>query len=161
VDSVAIHDHDEEAGRWRALYARRLPGMQNDPLAALLGLAGRHDIISFAGGLPDPTTFRVEKLSEAARQVMLDAPGVALQYGPTPGLPQTREWFCAYLARHEGVTTAPEAVMVTSGGVEALDLLNKISRSSRPRKMGAATCASATAMWRWTTWRKACVAWAR
>jgi 2-aminoadipate transaminase len=125
VDSVAIQD--EEAGRWRELYARRVPGMQNDALATLLGLAGRHDVISFAGGLPDPATFRADKLGEVARQVMLDAPGVALQYGPTPGLPQTREWFLSYLARHEGTQTAGrEAVMVTSGGVEALDLLNKI-----------------------------------
>jgi 2-aminoadipate transaminase len=100
--------------------------MQNDAIATLLGLAGRHDVISFAGGLPDPTTFRADKLGEAARHVMRDAPGVALQYGPTTGLPQAREWFCAYLARREGVTTAPEAVMVTSGGIEALDLLNKI-----------------------------------
>jgi 2-aminoadipate transaminase len=125
VDSVAIQD--EEAGRWRELYARRVPGMQNDALATLLGLAGRHDVISFAGGLPDPATFRADKLGEVARQVMLGAPGVALQYGPTPGLPQTREWFLSYLARHEGTQTAGrEAVMVTSGGVEALDLLNKI-----------------------------------
>ena len=122
MDSVAIQD--EEAGRWRALYACRLPGMQNDALATLLGLAGRHDVISFAGGLPDPATFLEHKLGQVARQVMLDTPGLALQYGPTPGLPQTREWFLSYLARHEGATTAPEAVMVTSGGVEALDLLN-------------------------------------
>src|SRR5919204_3668566 len=124
MDSVAIHD--EEAGRWRALYARRLSGMQNDALVTLLGLAGRHDVISFAGGLPDPSTFRADKLGEVARQVMLEAPGVALQYGPTPGLPQVREGFLSHLARHEGVTTAPEAIMVTSGGIEALDLLNKI-----------------------------------
>jgi 2-aminoadipate transaminase len=124
VDSVATHG--EEAGRWRELYARRVPGMQNDALATLLGLAGRHDVISFAGGLPDPATFLEHKLGEVARQVMLDAPGVALQYGPTPGLPQTREWFLSYLAHHEGVTLEREAVMVTSGGVEALDLLNKI-----------------------------------
>ena len=52
MDSVAIQD--EETSRWRELYARRLPGMQNDALATLLGLAGRHDVISFAGGLPDP-----------------------------------------------------------------------------------------------------------
>jgi 2-aminoadipate transaminase len=125
VDSIATHG--EDAGRWRELYARRLPGMQNDALATLLALAGRHDVISFAGGLPDPATFRADKLGEVARQVMLDAPGVALQYGPTPGLPQTHEWFLSYLARHEGTQTAGrQAVMVTSGGVEALDLLNKI-----------------------------------
>jgi 2-aminoadipate transaminase len=124
VDSIAIQD--EETGRRRELYARRLPGMQNDALVTLLGLAGRHDVISFAGGLPDPATFLEHRLSEVARQVMVDRPDLALQDGPTPGLPQTREWFCAYLARREGVTTAPEAIMVTSGGIEALDLLNKI-----------------------------------
>src|ERR687883_987348 len=111
MDSVAIQD--EETGRWRELYARRVPGIQNDALATLLGLAGRHDVISFAGGLPDPTTFRADKLGEVARHVMLDAPGVALQYGPTPGLSQTREWFLSYLARHEGLATAPEALLVT------------------------------------------------
>src|SRR5437868_10898052 len=124
VDSSATHGADA-AGR-RDLYARRLLGMQNDALATLLGLAGRHDVISFAGGLPDPATFLEHKLGEVARQVMLDAPGIALQYGPTPGLPQTREWFLSYFAHHEGVSTARETVMVTSGGVEALDLLNKV-----------------------------------
>src|SRR5436309_1576374 len=119
--------HGAEAAGRRDLYARRVPSMQNDALATLLGLAGRDDIISFAGGLPDPATFLEHKLGEVALQVMLDQPGMALQYGPTPGLPQTREWFLSYRARHEGTqTTARETVMVTSGGVEALDLLNKV-----------------------------------
>jgi len=111
---------------WRELFAGRVAGMENDALATLLGLAGREDVISFAGGLPDPATFMTDRLAEVARQAIVDEPGVALQYGPTPGLPRTRDWFRSYLARREGVATTFESVMVTSGGVEALDLLNKV-----------------------------------
>jgi len=95
--------------------------MENDALAALLALAGRADVISFAGGLPDPATFLADRLAEVARQMVADEPDVALQYGPTPGLPRTREWFLSYLQRHEGAAPPFESVMVTSGGVEALD----------------------------------------
>ncbi len=110
----------------RALFAGRVAGMENDALAALLGLSERADLISFAGGLPDPATFLADRLAEVARRAIVDEPGIALQYGPTPGLPRTREWFLSYLQRREGVSTALESVMVTSGGVEALDLLNKV-----------------------------------
>jgi len=110
----------------RELFAGRVAGMENDALAALLGLAGRKDLISFAGGLPDPATFMTDHLADVARQAIMDEPGIALQYGPTPGLPRTREWFRSYLERREGVATTFESVMVTSGGVEALDLLNKV-----------------------------------
>jgi len=108
------------------LLAGRVAGMENDALATLLGLAGREDVISFAGGLPDPATFMTDRLAEVARQAIVDEPGIALQYGPTPGLPRTRDWFRSYLERREGVATPFESVMVTSGGVEALDLLNKV-----------------------------------
>ncbi len=109
-----------------ALLAGRVAGMENDALATLLGLAGREDVISFAGGLPDPATFMTDRLAEVARQAIVDEPAIALQYGPTPGLPRTRDWFRSYLERREGVATTFESVMVTSGGVEALDLLNKV-----------------------------------
>lgn len=110
----------------RTLLAGRVPGMENDALAALLALAGRADVISFAGGLPDPATFLADRLAEVTRQAIADEPDIALQYGPTPGLPRTREWFLSYLQRHEDAAPPLESVMVTSGGVEALDLLNKV-----------------------------------
>jgi len=115
-----------EAQEMSALLAGRVAGMENDALATLLGLAGREDVISFAGGLPDPATFMTDRLAEVARQAIVDEPGITLQYGPTPGLPRTRDWFRSYLERREGVAAPFESVMVTSGGVEALDLLNKV-----------------------------------
>jgi len=110
----------------QALLSSRVAAMENDALATLLGLAGRADVISFAGGLPDPATFMTDRLAEVARQAIMDEPSIALQYGPTPGLPRTRDWFRSYLERREGVATPFEAVMATSGGIEALDLLNKV-----------------------------------
>lgn len=111
---------------WRDLFSERMTDMENDALASLLALGGRSDIISFAGGLPDAATFLNDKVADVLQQVVREIAATALQYGPTPGLPATRDWFVSYLARHEGITRPREAVMVTSGGIEALDLLNKV-----------------------------------
>jgi hypothetical protein len=45
-----------ENDRWEALYAARTRGDVGEGIAAVLGLLGVPDVISFAGGFPDPVT---------------------------------------------------------------------------------------------------------
>ena len=46
-----------ETGRWEALAAARTRGDVGDGIASVLALLGIPDLISFAGGFPDPQTF--------------------------------------------------------------------------------------------------------
>ncbi|HMC21864.1 MAG TPA: aminotransferase, partial [Thermoanaerobaculia bacterium] len=45
-------------------------------------------VISFAGGSPSPETFPAERLAAIAERVVREKREVALQYGPTRGLPR-------------------------------------------------------------------------
>ena len=48
-------------------------------------------VISFAGGLPAPSTFPAERMRAAADRVLRDAPATALQYSATEGYLPLRE----------------------------------------------------------------------
>src|SRR4029078_13121256 len=83
-----------------------------------------HDpnIISFAGGVPNPETFPAEKMAEIAQRVIREKRNIALQYGPTRGLPRLCEAI-AQICRARGVARGADDVLVTTGSQQALDLI--------------------------------------
>ena len=102
---------------WEALFAARTRVGHGDALAAVLGLANVTDIVSFAGGFPDETTFPVERF----RELFAELDGTAFQYAPTAGLPGVRDFVAGRL------DPRPEegGLMMTSGSIEALELFGK------------------------------------
>ena len=107
---------------WSSAFARRTHGVSGE-LAAILELAGGTDLISFAGGLPDPQTFPVAVLRDLAEPLLSGDAAVALQYSPTPGLPGLRDAFADRLADTQGRRPQAGELMVTSGTIDALGLL--------------------------------------
>jgi len=79
-------------------------------------------VISFAGGSPSPETFPAERLAAIAERVVREKREVALQYGPTRGLPRLCE-FVASLCRARGIACTSEEVILTTGSQQALDLI--------------------------------------
>ena len=59
--------------RWQALAAGRTRGDVGDGIASVLALLGRPDVISFAGGFPDPETFPRVRTAASASQRESDA----------------------------------------------------------------------------------------
>lgn len=94
----------------------------------LLHLAERADVLSLAGGLPDGSTFAVERIAVAAERA-LATPGrygpTALQYGPTEGLAAFREWIALGSDVHDGLG-AFDSTIVTTGSQQALHLLARV-----------------------------------
>ena len=83
----------------------------------LLRLIDRPGMLSMAGGLPAPELLPVERLGQAVTEV-LDAHGPrSLQYGPTEGVPELRDW----IGRRHGAPTGN--VLITTGSQQGLDLL--------------------------------------
>jgi 2-aminoadipate transaminase len=107
---------------WSSRFARRTQGASGE-VAAILALAGGTDLISFAGGLPDPRTFPVAVLGDLAARLLSDDAAVALQYSPTPGLPGLRDAVADRLAGSEGRRPATDELMITSGTIDALHLI--------------------------------------
>jgi 2-aminoadipate transaminase len=106
-------------------FAARTRADVGEGLVAILALAGATDIISFAGGFPDPATFPDAKLADILRSILEGGDHSALQYAPTVGLPGTLDFVTARLGRLEGNAPGEGELMITSGGIEALELLGK------------------------------------
>ena len=105
---------------WPERFARRA-SRGGDELTAILSLAAATDVITFSGGFPAPETFPVETIKALTDDLLTDSPAVTLQYSPTEGLPQVRLAIATMIEESQGAR--PDAVIVTSGGIEALQLL--------------------------------------
>lgn len=111
---------------WKTLYADRMAGIGDAAIIGLLKLAERPDVISFAGGLPDPKSFPLPRMKEVIDWVLDHEGGAGMQYGPTAGYSKLREWIAERMGRLEKTSVTADQVIVTSGGVEALDLIAKV-----------------------------------
>ena len=90
-----------------SLFSANANNMKKSIIRELLKLIAEPDIISFAGGLPDPQTFPVEDLRLAAERVFLRRPTEALQYGTTEGDDELKDQLIAFEAR-EGIEIGRE-----------------------------------------------------
>ncbi len=110
---------------WADRYAQRTQRMRSSAVRELLKLTEQPDVISFAGGLPAPETFPVERFAQAVQTVMTGLGAKALQYGTTEGYTPLRELIARHSTRY-GINVEPENVLLTSGSQQALDLMGKV-----------------------------------
>ncbi len=105
-------------------FAKRLEGMRRSDVAAILKLAEQPDVLSFAGGLPAPESFLIEDFAELEAAVLRDRGRAVLGYGPSAGVSALRETLAARMERF-GRPTGADEILVTTGGIAALDLVAK------------------------------------
>jgi 2-aminoadipate transaminase len=115
---------EPEVRRWDVLFAARTRGGAGEGLLEILALAGADDVISFAGGFPNPATFPGASVAEILRELAERGDASPFQYAPTNGLAGPREYVADRLER-EGPRPAEGELMLTSGAIEALELLGK------------------------------------
>lgn len=92
----------------------------------LLKLIARPEIISFAGGIPDPALFPLEAIGQSYQRVLSDPKmaGEAFQYSISEGYVPLRDWIAGYLKTH-GIDSGIERILITSGAQQALDFLGR------------------------------------
>src|SRR5689334_14061067 len=111
--------------QWDALFAARTRGEVGGGIAAVLGLLGVPGLISFAGGFPDPVTFPRERASQLLQEFAAHGEVAAFQYAPTRGLPGTLDALAGRIERLQGRRPADDELLVTSGSMEAMELVGK------------------------------------
>ncbi|TCV66700.1 hypothetical protein EDE05_1136 [Neorhizobium sp. R1-B] len=111
---------------WEHIFATRSGRMRASEIRELLKLLDQPDIISFAGGIPDPALFPDVAFKEAYSDIFSSAQvGSALQYSVSEGYKPLREWIARDVARI-GIDCTPDNVFITSGSQQALDYLGKL-----------------------------------
>jgi 2-aminoadipate transaminase len=114
-----------ETPRWDRLFAERTRGDVGEGIAAVLGFLGRPDLISFAGGFPDPLTFPRERASALLGEFAAAGESNAFQYAPTRGLAGPLDAIAGRLEALQGRRPADNELVITSGAIEALELVGK------------------------------------
>ncbi len=111
---------------WNSVLATRNVRMKASEIRELLKLLDQPDIISFAGGIPDPALFPTEAFRDAF-SAALSGPkaGAALQYSVSEGYRPLRDWIVAEMGKI-GVPCTADNILITSGSQQALDYLAKL-----------------------------------
>jgi 2-aminoadipate transaminase len=110
---------------WQHRYAQRTQRMSSSAIRELLKLTAEPSIISFAGGLPAPELFPIERFRSAADAVLRRSGRQALQYSTSEGYPPLREMIVRHMARY-GIVVGIDNVLITTGSQQALDLIGKV-----------------------------------
>lgn len=110
---------------WDDRFALRTDSIGSSAIRELLKLTSLPDVISFAGGLPAPDLFPIERFKEAAEIVLTEMGERALQYGTTEGYQPLREMIAGNASKY-GMQISADNVMITTGSQQALDLLGRI-----------------------------------
>jgi 2-aminoadipate transaminase len=107
------------------LYSDRAGKMRKSVIRELLKVAQDPEIISFAGGLPNPKSFPIKDLEIVTKTILREHGKTALQYGTTQGYKELRDSI-AERACKDGIETSGENVIITSGSQQALDTIGKL-----------------------------------
>ena len=107
-------------------FASSVSSLRSSEIRDLMSVAAAPDIISFSGGMPGNDLFPLDSLDEIYRSLTDKEKQVALQYGPTNGLPSMLEWLEAYLVK-KGLPVKENRLMMTTGSLQAIHILPKHS----------------------------------
>ena len=99
------------------------PDFQSEFTASILAAAASPDLISFAGGLPNPVSFPVEAMEKATAKVLAENGVQALQYSGTQGLPALRAWIAKRYETMGVYDVAADDIIITNGSQQALAML--------------------------------------
>jgi 2-aminoadipate transaminase len=92
----------------------------------ILNVADQQEMISFAGGLPNPCCFPTEQLAESAMRVLTEQGTTVLQYAGSQGLLPLREWIAQRYNQKYGLKIKPENIVITNGSQQTLDVVSKM-----------------------------------
>lgn len=110
---------------WEYRYAFRTQQMSSSVIRELLKLTEQPEIISFAGGLPAPEVFPIQRFREASNTVLENFGPQSLQYSTTEGHRPLREMIARHISRFSSEVSA-DNVLITSGSQQALDFVGRL-----------------------------------
>jgi 2-aminoadipate transaminase len=91
----------------------------------ILKVTENPEIISFAGGLPNPRYFPVQEVAQSAEKVLSQCGEASLQYSTTEGYLPLREKIAERYVK-KGVKVSASEILITNGSQQALDLMGKV-----------------------------------
>jgi 2-aminoadipate transaminase len=105
------------------LFSKRAKTLKTSEIRELLKVTQIPNMISFAGGLPNPKAFPVEIIHNCMVKTFKENSEKALQYGSTEGLTPLRGALAERMRDKKGIDCTYHDIVITSGAQQALSLL--------------------------------------
>jgi 2-aminoadipate transaminase len=109
-----------------SIFADRMKATRKSFIREILKVTEQPEIISFAGGLPNPGLFPVEAIAAASAKVLSGEGRNALQYSTTEGYLPLRKFIAERYHRKSGLEIEPGEILITNGSQQSLDLVGKV-----------------------------------
>jgi len=135
---------------YESLISKSCKNIPSSFIREILAVCEQPDIISFAGGLPNPSYFPVKQMKEAFMEIMNTEGCSTLQYAGSQGYYPLRQWICNRYNALYNLNITPENILITNGSQQALDMTGKLFLNSgdplmmeKPTYLGAIQAFSA------------------
>ena len=107
-------------------FSRTALQMQESAIRKMSTAGARvRDLISFAGGYPDHSTFAWDDYRSITADVLSGSDGTVLQYGPTRGYRPLLESLSGVM-KQRGVNVTTNELLITTGSQQGLDLVGRM-----------------------------------
>ena len=107
-------------------YAQRMNGVPRSFIREILKVTADPQVISFAGGLPNPRYFPVQEIAQAAGEVLSQPGDCGLQYGTTEGYLPLREYLAQRYRDKMALAVSADEILIINGSQQGLDLVGKV-----------------------------------
>ncbi|OPY36889.1 MAG: Aspartate aminotransferase [Methanoregula sp. PtaU1.Bin051] len=107
-------------------FTKRMKSTPRSFIREILKVTQSPDVISFAGGLPNPALIDTAGIAKAARAVLARDGSKALQYATTEGDPSLREFISERYKKRLGLDIPADEILITNGSQQCLDLIGKV-----------------------------------
>lgn len=108
-------------------YSDSILGTPSSFIRNILKVTDAEDVISFAGGLPNPISFPMEEIKQSVTRSIEESGAKLFQYSTTQGYLPLREYIANKInKKNPGLDYKPEDVFITTGSQQALELISKV-----------------------------------
>ena len=108
------------------LWSSNVGKMKKSIIRELLKLTQKPEVISFAGGLPDPALFPFNDVQVCINSVIEKDGAKALQYGTTEGDNKLRAQLVKRYNSTEGLNISENNVLITTSSQQGLDFCGRV-----------------------------------
>ena len=114
------------------LFAERMKSVHKSFIREILKVTEDKNIISFAGGLPNPKSFPVAEIGEAVSKILSQNGEEILQYSTTEGYLPLREYIAERYSK-KGLKVSADEILITNGSQQGIDLVSKVFLNKRDK----------------------------
>ena len=107
-------------------YSDKILNTPSSFIRNILKVTDAPDVISFAGGLPNPISFPIDEMQKSINRAIEESGPKLFQYSTTEGYYPLRQYIADKYKIDHGLDYSPEDILITTGSQQALELLSKV-----------------------------------